>query len=78
MTSLDKPRGNFRGIMAKDAVTGKMEPQYPRWKTKAKVSIQICFTIFNKLASFVVQTYTGFVKKLMLAITNSYKICEKL
>lgn len=39
MTSLDEPRPNFRGAMGVDAVTGRMQPQYPRWKTNAKVTI---------------------------------------
>lgn len=38
MTSLDEPRPNFRGQMGLDAITGRMQPQYPRWKTNAKVS----------------------------------------
>ncbi|KAK4879968.1 hypothetical protein RN001_008114 [Aquatica leii] len=37
MTSLDEPRGNFRGHMGIDAVSGKLRPQYPRWKTNAKM-----------------------------------------
>lgn len=37
MTSLDEPRPNFRGQMGLDAITGRMQPQYPRWKTNAKV-----------------------------------------
>lgn len=38
MTSLDEPRPNFRGVMGIDAVTGRMQPQYPRWKTNVKVA----------------------------------------
>lgn len=37
MTSLDEPRANFHGHMGKDAVTGRIQPQYPRWKTTAKL-----------------------------------------
>lgn len=37
MTSLDEPRANYRGHMGYDAVTGRLQPQHPRWKTNAKV-----------------------------------------
>lgn len=39
MTSLDDtPRPTFHGKMGEDTVTGKMQPQYPAWKTYTKVS----------------------------------------
>lgn len=37
MTSLDEPRANFHGHMGVDAVSGRIQPQYPRWKTNVKV-----------------------------------------
>lgn len=37
MTSLDEPRANFRGHMGYDVITGRLQPQYPRWKTNVKV-----------------------------------------
>ncbi|XP_026479834.1 anoctamin-10-like [Ctenocephalides felis] len=36
MTSLDEPRPNYHGTMGIDAVSGKVQPQYPRWKTNMK------------------------------------------
>lgn len=38
MTSMDEPRPNFRGTMGIDAVTGKVQPQSPRYMTYIKVS----------------------------------------
>ncbi|XP_077290700.1 abnormal X segregation isoform X2 [Arctopsyche grandis] len=46
MTSLDEPRVNFRGKMGIDSITGKIQPQSPRWKTNLKmycVSLPIVF-----------------------------------
>lgn len=37
MTSLDEPRANFHGQMGIDAVTGRIQPQHPRWKTTTKM-----------------------------------------
>lgn len=37
MTSLDEPRVNFQGKMGIDSITGKIQPQSPRWKTNLKV-----------------------------------------
>ncbi|XP_018321990.1 anoctamin-10 isoform X2 [Agrilus planipennis] len=37
MTSLGEPRANFRGQMGKDPITGKLCPQYPRYKTYLKM-----------------------------------------
>lgn len=37
-SSMDEPRPNFRGTMGVDIVTGKLQPQFPRWKTYVKVS----------------------------------------
>lgn len=37
MTSLDEPRANFRGQMALDPITGRMQPQFPRWKTNLRM-----------------------------------------
>ncbi|GLV46184.1 Abnormal X segregation [Carabus blaptoides fortunei] len=46
MTSLDEPRPNYHGQMGRDPVSGKIQPQYPRWKTNVKmylISIPIVF-----------------------------------
>ncbi|XP_021939125.1 anoctamin-10 isoform X2 [Zootermopsis nevadensis] len=60
MTSLDEPRANYRGVMGIDEVTGRYQPQFPRWKTNARlycVSLPIVFVcmvgaFFVMLASF--------------------------
>lgn len=45
MTNLDIPRIGFYGTLGRDPITGKMQPQYPIWKTYALmycVSIPLC------------------------------------
>ncbi|XP_044267516.1 anoctamin-10 isoform X1 [Tribolium madens] len=65
MTSLDEPRPNFRGSMGYDAITGKLQPQSPRYMTYIKmycVSIPIVFlclvaAFVMMLASFWLEEY---------------------
>ncbi|CAH0557355.1 unnamed protein product [Brassicogethes aeneus] len=65
MTSMDEPRPNFRGTMGVDAVTGKIQPQHPRYITTVKmycVSIPIVFicmvgAFIVMLASFWAEDY---------------------
>lgn len=60
MTSMDEPRPNFRGAMGIDAISGKVQPQSPRYLTYVKmyaVSIPIVFVcliaaFFIMLVSF--------------------------
>ena len=40
MTSMDEPRPNFRGSMGYDAISGKLQPQSPRYFTYIKVSMR--------------------------------------
>lgn len=35
MTNLDIPRIGYYGVVRKDPITGKRQPQYPMWKTYA-------------------------------------------
>lgn len=42
MTNLDTPRIGFYGKIGKDKITGKMQPQYPMWKT---YSIMYCVSL---------------------------------
>lgn len=42
MTNLDIPRIGFYGKIGKDKITGKMQPQYPMWKT---YSIMYCVSL---------------------------------
>lgn len=42
MTNLDQPRAGFYGTIGKDPITGKMQPQYPIWKTYV---IMYCLSI---------------------------------
>lgn len=37
MTYLDRPRGEYHGPLGCDPITGKMCPQYPVWKTYARM-----------------------------------------
>ncbi|XP_071053046.1 anoctamin-10 isoform X1 [Onthophagus taurus] len=63
MTSLDLPRVNFRGPMSSDEVTGKLQPQYPRWKTNVKmycVSLPISFLC--TLGSFVIMLVSFWIE----------------
>lgn len=46
MTSLDEPRPNFHGQMGTDPVTGRIQPQYPRWKTNTKVTVLFIKLLF--------------------------------
>ncbi|KAI4464863.1 ngep-related [Holotrichia oblita] len=47
MTSLDEPRSNYRGEMGIDPVTGRIQPQYPRWKTNVKVNHTLSVNVFS-------------------------------
>lgn len=42
MTNLDIPRIGYYGIVRKDPITGKRQPQYPMWKTYA---IMYCISL---------------------------------
>lgn len=65
MTSLDEPRANFRGQMVTDAVSGRVQPQYPRWKTNMKMYcgslplVLLCMlgAFFIMLSSFWIEDY---------------------
>ncbi|XP_026479830.1 anoctamin-10-like [Ctenocephalides felis] len=53
MTSLDEPRPNYHGTMGIDAVSGKVQPQYPRWKTNMKLyCVSLPIVILCLLAAF--------------------------
>ncbi|GFG34765.1 hypothetical protein Cfor_04644 [Coptotermes formosanus] len=60
MTSLDEPRPNYHGVMGIDEVTGRHQPQFPRWRTNVRlycVSLPIVLlcmigAFFVMLASF--------------------------
>lgn len=43
MTSMDEPRPNFRGPMGVDLITGKVQPQSPRFLTYTKVRCCLYF-----------------------------------
>ncbi|XP_063918070.1 anoctamin-10 isoform X2 [Zophobas morio] len=65
MTSMDEPRPNFRGSMGYDAISGKLQPQSPRYFTYIKmycVSVPVVFLclvggFFMMLASFWAEDY---------------------
>lgn len=58
MTSLDEPRPNFRGSMGYDAVTGKLQPQHPRYFTYMKVGTR-GGRLFSNIAPFIQASSSG-------------------
>lgn len=53
MTSLDQPRANFQGALGKDAITGKIVPQYPRYFTYLKLyCVSFPLVLLCMLAAF--------------------------
>nr|CAD7196998.1 unnamed protein product [Timema douglasi] len=65
MTGLDEPRPNYHGTMAIDTITGRYQPQFPKWKTYLRmyaVSFPIVFlcmlgAFFVMLLSFWTEEY---------------------
>nr|CAD7418839.1 unnamed protein product [Timema poppensis] len=65
MTGLDEPRPNYHGTMAIDTITGRYQPQFPKWKTYLRmyaVSFPIVFlcmlgAFFVMLLSFWAEEY---------------------
>nr|CAD7457715.1 unnamed protein product [Timema tahoe] len=65
MTGLDEPRPNYHGTMAIDTITGRYQPQFPKWKTYLRmyaVSFPIVFlcmlgAFFVMLVSFWTEEY---------------------
>ncbi|PNF39603.1 Anoctamin-10 [Cryptotermes secundus] len=72
MTSLDEPRPNYHGVMGIDVVTGRYQPQFPRWKTNARLYcaslpiVLLCMVgaFFVMLASFWAEEMIIHMKKL--------------
>ncbi|CAH1183687.1 unnamed protein product [Phaedon cochleariae] len=63
MTSMDEPRPNFKGAMGYDAITGKIQPQSPRYMTYVKmyaVSLPIVFICM--LLAFVIMMVSFWVE----------------
>ncbi|XP_055642087.1 anoctamin-10 isoform X2 [Toxorhynchites rutilus septentrionalis] len=65
MTNLDEPRVGYYGKLGKDPITGKLTPQYPKWKTYVQMYfvtapiIILCMTIagFVTIFQFYVENY---------------------
>ncbi|KXJ79796.1 hypothetical protein RP20_CCG027517 [Aedes albopictus] len=65
MTNLDEPRVGYYGKLGRDPVTGKVTPQYPKWKTYVQMYcvtapiILFCISIagFVTIFQFYVESY---------------------
>ncbi|XP_041778401.1 anoctamin-10 isoform X2 [Anopheles merus] len=65
MTNLDEPRPGYYGKLARDPITGKWTPQYPKWKTYVQMYcvtapiIMLCMGIaaFVTIFQFYVEAY---------------------
>ncbi|XP_014286688.1 anoctamin-10 isoform X2 [Halyomorpha halys] len=72
MTSFDEPRPNFRGTMGIDAVTGKLLPQAPRFKTHIKmycVSLPLVFVCM--IGAFIIMLLSFWVEDQLRVIPNT-------
>lgn len=45
---LEEPRSGYHGKMGIDEVTGRYQPQYPKWKTNAKVRGKCVLCIYSR------------------------------
>lgn len=73
MTSLDEPRPNFYGHMGKDHVTGRLQPQYPRYKTNVKmylVSIPIVFLCM--IGAFIMMLASFWIEDLIRNVDSEW------
>lgn len=67
MTNLDEPRVGYYGKLGKDPITGKLTPQFPKWKTYVQMYfvtapiIILCMSIaaFVTIFQFYVENYLG-------------------
>uniref|UniRef100_A0A1B6EGA3 Anoctamin n=1 Tax=Clastoptera arizonana TaxID=38151 RepID=A0A1B6EGA3_9HEMI len=65
-SSLDDPRPNFIGVMGKDVVTERLQPQSPRWKTNVKmycVSFPLVFLCM--IGGFIVMLASFWIEDLL-------------
>ncbi|XP_018568866.1 anoctamin-10 isoform X2 [Anoplophora glabripennis] len=59
MTSMDEPRPNFRGAMGIDAITGKIQPQAPRYMTYIKMyAVSIPIVLMCMVGAFIVMLFS--------------------
>uniref|UniRef100_T1HEM8 Anoctamin n=1 Tax=Rhodnius prolixus TaxID=13249 RepID=T1HEM8_RHOPR len=71
MTSFDEPRPNFRGTMGKDAVTGKLLPQAPRFKTHLKMyCVSLPVVVVCMFGAFLVMLFAFWVEDHLRQIPN--------
>ncbi|XP_067003378.1 anoctamin-10 isoform X2 [Anabrus simplex] len=70
MTSLDDdPRPNFRGHMAVDRVTGRIQPQFPRWKTYARMyCISLPIVIICMMGAFVIMLVSFWAEEQLMVM----------
>lgn len=73
MTSLDEPRPNFCGHMGVDPVTGRVQPQYPRWKTNAKMYlVSFPIVIFCMMLAFCVMLASFWCEDLIRKMEDEF------
>ncbi|XP_069698153.1 anoctamin-10 isoform X2 [Periplaneta americana] len=67
MTSLDEPRPNYRGTMGIDKVTGRYQPQFPRWKTNARLyCVSLPIVLLCMVAAFFVMLASFWAEELII------------
>ncbi|XP_044726729.1 anoctamin-10 isoform X2 [Chrysoperla carnea] len=78
MTSLDEPRASYYGQMIKDPVSGRVTPQYPRWKTYTKMyCISLPIVIFCMSIGFGIMLVSFWVEdyiKTKVSPLNEYRM----
>ncbi|XP_046676010.1 anoctamin-10 isoform X2 [Homalodisca vitripennis] len=63
-SSLDEPRPNYNGVMGVDHVTGRLQPQCPRWKTQLKMyTVSIPLVILCMILAFFVMLISFWVEE---------------
>ncbi|XP_054284644.1 anoctamin-10 isoform X2 [Macrosteles quadrilineatus] len=70
-SSLDEPRPNFKGVMGVDHVTGKLQPQAPRWKTQVKMyTVSIPLVVVCMVLAFFVMLVSFWLEELLRAMPD--------
>ncbi|XP_039279552.1 anoctamin-10 isoform X2 [Nilaparvata lugens] len=65
-SSMDEPRPNFRGTMAIDVVTGKKQPQFPRWKTNLKMyCVSLPLVVVCMLGAFLIMLISFWAEEML-------------
>nr|CAH7756325.1 unnamed protein product [Callosobruchus chinensis] len=74
MTSMDEPRPNFRGTMGIDAITGKIQPQSPRYMTYVKMyGVSLPLTVVCMVVAFYVMLLPFWAEDYIKQLDESYQ-----